>query len=266
MIYSQNECKVTYISNEGFLIEVDGKKVLIDALFDEIDEDWCDSPSDSIIELMKKSEYPFDNIDIIAITHKHRDHFNESIVVNHLLSNPKVKVICPKQVGDILNKNPDYERFSDRIISITPKMFCDTIIKVSNIPIRLLRLEHSHTLVKDAKTGNMINKHQNIDNLGYVFNMNGVKIFHCGDTNPLNEEEYVTFSLNKEEIDVALLERLFYAYEKEEIINKYIKPKNIILMHINPNNMSLYLEHFKHQKDIKIFENKMESTILNINE
>ena len=53
LIYSQNECKITYISNEGFLIEADGKKVLIDALFDKIEGNWCDSPSENTIELMR---------------------------------------------------------------------------------------------------------------------------------------------------------------------------------------------------------------------
>ena len=78
LIFAQKNCEVTYISNEGFLFEIDGKKVLIDALFDEIKGNWCDSPSDSIIDLMKNSKHPFDSIDIVAITHKHIDHFNKS--------------------------------------------------------------------------------------------------------------------------------------------------------------------------------------------
>ena len=267
-IYSQNECKITYISNEGFLIEVDGRKVLIDAIFDKIAGSWCDSPSENIVESMRNSTHPFDSVEIIAITHKHIDHFNESIVVNHLLSNPKGIVICPKQVGELLSKNPSYVEFSDRIISLTPSMYCDTNIIVSNIPIRILRLEHSHYMMADSVTGTMINKHRNIENLGYLFNIKGIKIFHCGDTNPLNEKEYSTFSLNNEEIDIAFLERLFFSTGEKglEMINKYIKPKNIIVMHINPANKSLFADHFKQEKNIKIFENKMESIILNFDE
>jgi len=266
MIYPQRECKITYISNEGFLIEAEGGKILIDALFGKIDEDWCDSPSENTMELMENSENPFNDVDIIAITHNHRDHFNESIVVKHLLSNPRGIVICPEQVGEILIKNPDYGAFSDRIVSLTPGMFCDTLIDVSGIPVRILRLEHSHYMIEDSITGIMSNRHQNIENLGYIFNIGGIKIFHCGDTNPLNEEEYSRFSIYKEEIDIAFLERLFYAYEKTETINKYIKPGNIILMHINPNNISMFLDYFSQQKEIIIFENKMETVTLNIEE
>jgi hypothetical protein len=33
-LHAEDSCKITYISNEGFLIETQGKKVLIDGLFD----------------------------------------------------------------------------------------------------------------------------------------------------------------------------------------------------------------------------------------
>jgi L-ascorbate metabolism protein UlaG (beta-lactamase superfamily) len=267
-IHSQSECKIIYISNEGFLIELDGKKVSIDAMFGKIDGNWCDSPSENTLESIRNSTSPFDSVDIIAITHEHIDHFNDSIVVEHLLNNPKGIVVCPKQVGDILSKNPNYVEYSDRIISLTPQMFCDTNIIASNIPIRIMRFEHSHYMMTDSATGSKINKHQNIENLGYLFDINGIKIFHCGDTNPLNEKEYTSFSLNNEEIDIAFLERLFFSTGEKgiEIIKKYIKPKIIILMHINPGNKSLFVNHFKQKNNIKIFENKMESIILNLNE
>lgn len=262
-IHSQNECNITYVSNEGFLIEANGKKVLIDALFDTMSEDWCDSPSKNTTASMRQAEHPFDKVDIIAITHMHRDHFNAAIVAKHLEHNPKGVVICPQQVGTILSQHPIAGKFRDRIIAITPQFLRDTTITVAEIPIRIMRLEHSHYMIKDSQSGTMINKHHTVENVGYVFNINGTKIFHCGDTNVLNEEEYATFSLNKEEIDIAFLERAFYAHEKTALIDKHIDPKNIILMHINPNNMPMYLEHFKEAKNINIFTQKMESITIN---
>ncbi len=268
LIYSQNECKVTYISNEGFLIENSGKKILVDALFETIEGNWCDSPSDTMVELMKNSSPPFDDIDIIAITHNHRDHFNESVVVNHMLSNKKGIVICPKKVGEILSKNPAFEKFSERIISVTPPLYSDTNIVVSNIPVRVLRFEHSHYMEKDSITGVEINRHRNVENIGYLFNINGVKIFHCGDTNPFNEKEYTTYSLNSEEVDIAFLERMFFSAGETgvKIINDDIMPENIILMHINPHNKSLFANHFKTDSTVTVFENKMESITLNFQE
>ncbi|PLW93069.1 MAG: hypothetical protein C0592_07540 [Marinilabiliales bacterium] len=267
IVFSQNRCKITYISNAGFIVELDDKKVLIDGLFNNIDGDWCDSPSDSIVQLMKKAEPPFDNVDIIAISHKHSDHFNEDIVVDHMLSNPRTVIICPDQVDQVLSETTEYGKINNRIISITPKPLTDTIITISNTPIRVLRLEHSHYEMKDTVSGKMINKHKDIENLGYVFNINGIKFFHCGDTNPLNEEEYSAYSLEDEEIDIAFVERLFFGVYQEkamEMINKFINPDYIILMHINPSNKSFFIEYLKQEKNIKVFVNKMESIIINI--
>jgi len=260
-IYSQKECNVTYVSNEGFLVETAGKKVLIDALFDNIDGNWCDSPSDSILDLLNNAKAPFNDVDIIAVTHHHRDHFNEKVVVNHLLSNKKATVICPEQVDKILSENEHYENFRNRIISITPPLFCDSSILVTDIQIRILRLEHSHFMKTDTVTGEPVNKHRNVENIGFVISINGINIFHCGDTNPLNEEEYSAFALQNEELDLALVERMFFSRGQEsiDILNTYINPKQIILMHINPANKELFAGHFKDIENIKVFMNKMES-------
>lgn len=268
LTFAQKNCEVTYISNEGFLVEVDGKKVLIDALFDRIAGDWCDSPSDSITDLMKNSKYPFDRIDIVAITHYHIDHFNKNIVVQHMLSNQNAIVICPNQVNAILATNPDYQKIETRIISITPEPLADTNIVVSNVSIKVLRLEHSHSMKENPVSGERVNMHQDVENVGYLFDINGTKIFHCGDTNPLNEKEYNTFQLNKEEIDIAFVERLFFSFYKEkdlEMINKFLNPDNIIIMHIRPENKGAYFDYVYPKDGIYVFINKLEPLNIEVN-
>ncbi|MCF8373642.1 MAG: MBL fold metallo-hydrolase [Bacteroidales bacterium] len=261
LLHSQTECKITYIANEGFLIETGSQKIITDALFDNIDGNWCDSPSDSIVDLMKKALPPFNDIDLITISHKHQDHFNEGVVVQFLINNPGAKVICPKQVEFVLAQNPNYGKFKKNIIAITPDLYCDSITAVSGISIRILRLEHSHYMEEDTIHGGQINRHRDIENLGFVFNVEGIKFFHCGDTNPLNEKEYASFKLKDAEIDIAFLERLFFSKGAESIaiLNKYIDPKEMILMHINPANQELFSNHFKEVENIKVFERKMDS-------
>lgn len=259
-LYSQQQAKITYIANEGFLIEVDKKKILVDGLFDTIKGNWCDSPSEIIVKKMEKSLPPFDNIDIIAITHNHRDHFNERVVVNHLLNNPKTKLLCPDQVTKILSKNPNYKKFQKNIISITPGLYKSLKKNIAGVDIKVLRLEHSHNMIKDKKTGKKVNKHRNVENIGFLFNINGYKIYHCGDTNPMNEKEYKGFALYKENIDIALLERMFLSRGENSFkwIDKNINPKNIIFMHIGSQEKKMVIEMSKNQKNLKIFNLKMD--------
>jgi len=254
-VFSQSECEVSYVANEGFLFECEGKKIAVDVFFDHIDGDWCDSPSAETIELMKGARAPFDNIDLIAITHHHIDHFSEDIVADYLLSNKKTLVLCPKQVGEKLAVLPDYDKFSDRIISLTPAPLSDTNLIVSQIPVRIMRLEHSHYSELDSVSGEMVNRHRNVENLGFYFNIQGIGIFHCGDTNPFNEEEYAVFSLQENNIDIAFLERLFLRQGEagRQIIEQYIQPEYIVFMHINPNNKKTFVDIFKHEEKVVIF-------------
>jgi len=266
--FTQDNCVITYISNEGFLLEYNNTKVLIDAAFGPVEGNWCDFPSDETIESIRNAQPPFDNIDIIATTHYHRDHFNEGIVADHLLNNNNSILVCPGQVNEILGDNSSYGLFKNRIKSITPGFYRDSILKVAGIEIRIIRLEHSHYIETDSLTGEQTNRHRDVENVGFLFNINGKKFFHCGDTNPANRKEYETFALNQENIDVAFIERLFFAYGDETIgtLNNYISPDRTILMHINPANRDLFIEYFKQDTSITVFEEKMESIIINLDE
>jgi len=256
---AQDSCKITYISNEGFLLEAHGKKVLIDGLFDHIDGSWCDSPSEQSVALMESSKAPFDHIDLIAITHKHRDHFNDRVLIKHLLSNPGAMVVCPNQVAELLDTQPEYDKVKTRVMAFTPAEYSDSSLIVSGLPVRVMRLEHSYYMEEDSATGTMRNRHQDIENLGYLINIDGIKVFHCGDSNPLNEKEYAGYALREENIDIAFLERLFVAHGEKgmEIINKYIQPRHTVFMHISPGNREAFVNHFKEVENVTIFEQKM---------
>jgi hypothetical protein len=90
------------------------------------------------------------------------DHFNESIVVQHMLSNQNGILICPNQVNAILAANPNYQKINNRIISITPEPMADSNIVVSNVSIRVLRLEHSGSMKENPVSGEMENMHQDV--------------------------------------------------------------------------------------------------------
>ena len=118
-------------------------------------------------------------------------------------------------------------------------------------------------MIKDPETGASINKHRNVENLGYLFDIAGIKIFHCGDANPMKKEEYV--SLKEEKVDIAFLDRAFVSRsEGLEVINDLIDPGYLVLMHINPGNKALFAAHFKEDESVLLFEEKMGSRVLEI--
>lgn len=253
------------------MVETAGRKILMDALFGGFRGNWCDVPDEETKVKMENAESPYDKTDLVTISHRHSDHFDAGIVMKHLINNPECILICPEQVDSVLSLQQEYEKVRDKIIAVTPEFILDSVFKISDFEIRVLRLEHSHYYEKDEKTGEKINLHQNTENIGIVIRTNGVKFFHCGDSNPMDEKEFKNFNLKKDEINIAFLERLFMYHitaKGIEIIENYIQPEHIVLMHIEPGKSSKYLEIANEVKDkipnIHIFEKPLDSLTYDI--
>ncbi len=263
--FPQKSATVSYIANEGFMVEVNGKKILFDGLFGGFKANWCDVPSPETKEKLEYAEPPFNNIDLIFISHNHSDHFNKEMVINHLSKNPKCIVLCPEQVYKKLESENGFQDISKNIFEFTPDINKDTAVLKDGMKIKIYRFEHSRYMEKDSVTGLEVNLHRNVENLGFLLDIDGNRVFHCGDINPWNEEQLKKFNLSDENIDIAFLERLYLTNREGkgiDLINKYIKPRNTIFMHIDPKNRELYKQIVSQISDVLpnafIFDNSMD--------
>ncbi len=228
---------VTYVANEGFIIECPGKKVAIDAFFGGWKSEDYLMPSDSLIELMKTARPPFDNPDLIAITHFHSDHFEAGLVASNMKHNPRTVLICTPQVAEKLGKDEAYAEFSSRIKVIAAPVDSMVAVTVDGIDIEVLPGKHGPYLETDEATGEQIDRHAGVQHLEYLITMCGRTIFHSGDA-PLNDmNRYPRLGLGAHKIDLAMVqwftprERISF---RENLVRETIKPEKIILMHISP--------------------------------
>lgn len=270
--YSNNDenkvrnVEVTYIANEGFLIKVGDKKILIDALFGDKDYGFCDIPNAKTMDSILENENKFKNIDLIATTHAHIDHLYAPFVIEHLKNNTMGQFISCKQSIDNLKKQDNYDKVKNRLFEITPDYFTFIDTTINSIGVRVYRLAHGPYYTDDSLTGKKVNRHQNVQNVGFLFNIDGVKIFHSGDSNEDGISEYEHFSLDKENIDIAFLGRGFI-WEPNckgiELVKNYINAKHIVLMHIYHDEYEEYNKVAVQLKNefssIKIFKNEMET-------
>jgi len=261
---ASRQVEVTYIANEGFLIETGNKKILIDALFGPEEFSFCETPDKLQMQKMTRACGAFSDVDLVAATHNHRDHFHAPFVSKHLLKNEEACLVSTEQSAGELRRLPDYEVFKNRIKTLAPDQnkFIDTL--ANGIAIRAYRLQHGPYFVEDSLTGEKIDKHRNVQNLGFLFNINGIKIFHSGDSSPKCREDYEHFNMEEENIDIAFLGRSFvWEAEKERLkfLKKHINPNHIILMHIHPNNIDRFKETAQSITElfpnITIFEKRM---------
>lgn len=259
-----NELRITYIANEGFLFESEDKKVLIDALFGTKDLSFWDVPTTDVLSRLSAAKPPFDDVDLIFISHRHIDHFDAVTVMDHLEINKKCHVIGTQQVVESLEEFKSFETIKNRIHDITPSFGQSEIANLNDIEITVLRLKHCTYFVADIN-GNQVDRHKDMQNLGFIIKLGSHTLLHIGDSGMENENEFEQFNFPKENIDIAFLGSLFWPpYESRiEIVNNYIKPKQIILMHLEKNDKEKYVklkEIYQEQlAPITIFKNQMES-------
>lgn len=247
-LFGQDKLDATYIANAGFLIECNGKKILIDALFKN---GWGNYliPADSTVSKIINQEAPFNKVNLMLVTHNHGDHFSDSMVVEYLNNNSQNVLIAPHLVTDAILKNPDYKNNRNQIVELDKINTENNDITINGIRIKAFFLQHD--------------ERPQIENFGYLIDIGGTKIFHTGDYNGAEIVEFGKLQLIKEQIDFALLN--FYGFwstnEERAFTKEYIYPKRIALMHIPPAEIETVKDSVKLIKDftdITVFENSMQ--------
>lgn len=243
---------VTYIANAGFLIESGGKKILIDALFDNGWNTYL-TPADSIVSKIVNQQPPFNKVNLMLITHNHEDHFNDSMVVAYLNNNSENVLIAPPLVTMAILKNPEFKN-KNQVVEV------DKINREKNdTTINGIRIR-SFFILHDSRP--------QIEHVGYLINIGEYKVFHSGDSNGSDSIEFEKLHLQKDQIDLALLNFYGFWNTKEERLftEKYIYPKRISLIHIPPKETGSVIDSAKLINDfidITVFESSMDKKSFN---
>lgn len=206
--------EISYIDNCGFLIVGDGKKVLIDAHHLAVPED--------IRKAIETARPPFDDVDLIVITHNHADHFDAGVLGRALEANPRAVVAASEQVVlDMSRAWAGYEAAKDRLVGFKPGRGERVRVTLQGIGLEALNLPHG--------TG--------AQNVGFILHLAGKKLLHTGDI--LNTGQLTPYNLREDHLDVAFFEVVWLmekAYPRNGIaaIINTLGAEWIVPMHPSP--------------------------------
>jgi L-ascorbate metabolism protein UlaG (beta-lactamase superfamily) len=207
----QEKVNVTYVGNAGFLFEIGDKKILIDALFKGFDGNY-EMPQ----EVQKKltlAQAPFDNVDLILVTHAHGDHVDSAMVREHMKNNPKAILASTQQLIDYLKDS------TERCIGFNPTKEISDQKEIQGIRVKSFLLPHG----PDSR----------IINIGFLVAVNGITLFQTGDADfdQFTFDEFKSLGLAEEKIDLAFIQHYYmrgYSIEnrfiQEGIASEYVFP------------------------------------------
>ena len=249
--------EVTYIANEGFMVRAGEKSILIDALFKNGFNMYL-VPDGSLSQKMQAAKKPFNRIDLILVTHRHGDHFNALMVTNHLKHNPKCILVAHNQVILRMKKwMTQYNLKKEQIYEINMEFNTNKGLSLNGIDLNILCLHHIPYIV------NGVDRQIKVANLSYIVKLNGYVFFHMGDAIISNSSDFIKeFPFNEQNINTLFLNYNDRSKITHDIIDQYIKPANIIAMHIPPEEVATVTQEFKKlYPDIFIFSESMETKV-----
>ena len=214
--------EITYVANEGVLIASGDQQVLIDGLHRPYNPMYATlppAPRDSL----ETARPPFDEIDVVLVSHVHRDHFHAEAVGRHLQHNPEAHLIASEQVADSLAQSfAGYRGVLPRIRIVKPAWKERIPLRVNGIEVAVLGLRHGSR------------RFRWVQNLGHIVTLGGKKLLHLGDAD-VSRDNFEAFKLAEEGIDVAFIPYWFLeSATGRALVRDLIKPKQIITLHIPP--------------------------------
>lgn len=214
--------EITYIANEGMLLSSGDQQVLIDGLFQENVYGYQHIPK-KLREQLETAVAPYDQIDLLLVTHLHLDHFHAESIGRHLSYNENAALIAGQDVVGLLSSDyADFAAIKNRIHSVALPWKQHVALTVDGFEVSALRIRHGGSM------------NYGMDHLGYLLHVGPFKILHIGDVE-IAEEDFSSFALPDEEVDIAFIPDWFLKTSNgQKIVKELIQPKEIIAIHVRP--------------------------------
>lgn len=213
---------VTYLANEGVMLDDGERVVLIDALFREGVAGYA-VHSPALRDSLERARPPFDRVTAVLVTHRHDDHFDPASVMRFLAHNPRATVLAGADVVAPLTAFSDPVELIERRVRTASPDWMGTVRRVvGGIPVTALGLRHGYR------------HNYGLDHRGYVVEIAGLRVLHLGDLEVI-PENIDPFQFPGMDIDVALVPYwMLLDGEGRERVRSGIAARHVLAFHIEP--------------------------------
>ena len=220
------ESRVTYLANQGVLIEQAQTKVLFDPLFDNAYGQYELVPDGMASDLLQGNP-PFDDVDAVFVSHAHGDHFTAELVLDYLRAHEDVRLYAPVQAVSLLHEQAGTDASPlTRVVGIALERGDEPVrFEMAGLDIRAVRIPHSGWPTRMT----------DIENLVFHVRLNGEKtVMHFGDSDAVPAHFAPYQSLwNDRGTQLALPPYWFFLSDRgRQVLNAQIQPELAIGTHV----------------------------------
>jgi L-ascorbate metabolism protein UlaG (beta-lactamase superfamily) len=211
--------QLTFVANAGVLVSVGERRALIDALFDKPNPEYR-APAPDVLDKIMKGDPPYDDVDLVLVTHNHPDHFDPSLAVRYLESVPGPTLVAPADaVAEMRKVAAEWAKIAPRVVALDMR-----IRETASRDLGRIRIKAFRTLHSGGGESPM--------NIMYLFDLGGWRVLHEGDS-PGKVDEYRAFGLGREPVDLALV-HFWFPLEPNcaRFLREVLKPGHIALTHL----------------------------------
>lgn len=181
---------LTYIANMGVYINSSDRRVMIDCLFGRLRKSRFPAPE--TLDSMMNGIPPYDDIDLVLVTHRDRDHFDSAMVIQYMLARREPILVVPADAAEKMRAvGSDWSEIESRVMVVDLEIGETLKTELAGIPITVFRSTHG------TSTRPM--------NLMYQVEVNDWRVFHEGDASG-KADDYLAFGLDTMHFDLAIMQ------------------------------------------------------------
>ncbi|MDF2656114.1 MAG: hypothetical protein K0R19_2588 [Bacillota bacterium] len=249
--------RLTYVANAGVLLNLQGKKILIDGLCREGFDLYPPTPG-KIAEDIVSGVPPYDEIDLMLFTHHHGDHFDPELVAKYVRNGGTATIVSTEKAIAAIR-----ERLQTEQEAADPDLQPERVAAVDLQPERVvadhdLQPEWEGQLISldlgpgDRKVLNLSGieveaismthfgkEYETVRNLAFLIKGN-LQILHVGD-GAAEPENYEGMQFGAEDLDHMIVPFPYVSLPaSRKLVEEWVRPKRIIALHLPQKEKDVY--------------------------
>ncbi len=240
--------RLTFLVNEGFLLEAGGKSVLIDAFVRDEYYGYGALPESTYQQLIR-GEPPFADVSLALTSHGHLDHFQAEPAALFLLKHPRALFVSAEEVVLAIRNVPQEPPVGNQTQVLWPDVDAFQSLEHDGIRVTGFRLRHTNP------------RNANVQNLGLLIQVGDTTVLHVGDAEA-TVENLDPFDLPQQHVDVAILP--VWMFRDRPLIDEHVGARAYVAAHIPVVQLAQTKREFaKSHPGVVVLEKPLESWTLN---